>query len=333
MGFRLGIGSRCFHFFSGFARPDFLSSPLEFSNHIKPLLDHLFRARPTAVNLGAALDQIRRVLDAGVESNSPVEQIAQEVIKTGRAVHEIDLGQNRAMGKWGGDWIVEAVEKSGGSGEGLNLLTVCNTGSLATSGYGTALGVITYLFENQKLNKAYFTQSTPYHQGSRLTSLELITLGIPSVMVCDSMVGSLFQHHKVDAIVVGADRIAKNGDTANKVGTYNAAVLAARHRIPFLVIAPTSTIDLSTADGTGIPIEHRPPIEARLVRGALYPPTPEADGKYPQATVMVTPLAMQPEGVYNPSFDVTPAELITAIVTEKGVAAKEDGVFDLSKVL
>lgn len=114
-------------------RPDFLSSPVQFSNHIKPLLDHLFLARPTAVNLGAALDQIRGVLNAGAVSNSPVEQIAREVIKTGRAVHEIDLGQNRAMGKWGGDWIVEAVKRNGGSGEGLNLLTVCNTGSLATS--------------------------------------------------------------------------------------------------------------------------------------------------------------------------------------------------------
>jgi len=114
-------------------RPDFLASPLELSNHIKPLLDHLFLARPTAVNLGAALDQIRKVLDSGVGSGSPVEQIAQEVIKTGRAVHEIDQGQNKAMGKWGGDWIAEGAGKSGGSGEGLNLLTVCNTGSLATS--------------------------------------------------------------------------------------------------------------------------------------------------------------------------------------------------------
>lgn len=114
-------------------RPDFLVSAPELSNHLKPLLDHLFLARPTAVNLGAALDQIRKVLDAGVDSNSPVEQIAQDVIKVGRAVHEIDLGQNKAMGKWGGDWIVKAVKKSGGSGEGLNLLTVCNTGSLATS--------------------------------------------------------------------------------------------------------------------------------------------------------------------------------------------------------
>ena len=114
-------------------RPDFLASPLELSNHLKPLLDHLFLARPTAVNLGAALDKIRKVLDAGVDSNSPVEQIAQGVIRTGRAVHEIDLGQNRAMGKWGGEWIAEAIKKSGGSGEGLNLMTVCNTGGLATS--------------------------------------------------------------------------------------------------------------------------------------------------------------------------------------------------------
>jgi methylthioribose-1-phosphate isomerase len=113
--------------------PSFLASPLELSNHFKPLLDHLFLARPTAVNLGAVLNQIRTVLDAGVDLNSPVDQIARDVIKTGRAVHEIDVGQNKAMGKWGGDWIVETVKENGGSGEGLNLLTVCNTGSLATS--------------------------------------------------------------------------------------------------------------------------------------------------------------------------------------------------------
>ena len=114
-------------------RPDFLASPLELNNHVKPLLDHLFLARPTAVNLGAALDKIRKVLDAGINSNASVEQVAQDVIKTGRAVHEIDVGQNKAMGKQGGDWIAEVVKNSGGSGEGLNLLTVCNTGSLATS--------------------------------------------------------------------------------------------------------------------------------------------------------------------------------------------------------
>ena len=114
-------------------RPGFLASSLKLSDHIKPLLDHLFLARPTAVNLGAALDQIRKVLDSGVGSDSPVERVAQDVIRTGRAVHEVDQGQNKAMGKWGGDWIVEAAKKSGGSGEGLNLLTVCNTGSLATS--------------------------------------------------------------------------------------------------------------------------------------------------------------------------------------------------------
>jgi len=134
-------------------------------------------------------------------------------------------------------------------------------------------------------------------------------------------------------IAVGADRIAKNGDTANKIGTYNAAVLAARHRVPFIVVAPVSTVDLDIAEGTSIPIEHRPPLEACLVRGALHPPSLDPQGKKEQAVVMITPSDL--EGIYNPSFDVTPADLIAAIVTEKGVAVKRDGevVFDLNVVV
>jgi len=145
------------------------------------------------------------------------------------------------------------------------------------------------------------------------------------------MVGSLFQHHQIHGVAVGADRIAANGDTANKIGTYNAAVLAARHNIPFIVVAPISTVDLSINDGSQIPIEHRPPIEACLVRGALYPF--DASGPKKQAVVMLTPEGL--EGIYNPSFDVTPAELITAIVTEKGVAVKKPGEvsFDLSEIV
>jgi len=152
-------------------------------------------------------------------------------------------------------------------------------------------------------------------------------------MVCDTMVGCLFQNHNIHAVAVGADRIAKNGDTANKIGTYNAAVLAARHRIPFIVVAPVSTVDLDIADGTGIPIEHRPPLEACLVRGALHPPSLNAQGEKEQAVVMITPPDLK--GIYNPSFDVTPADLITAIVTEKGVAVKRDGepAFDLSDIV
>ncbi|KAL4080238.1 hypothetical protein V8B97DRAFT_718566 [Scleroderma yunnanense] len=168
------------------------------------------------------------------------------------------------MAENGGRWLVAFHTLL--DGETLNVLTVCNTGSLATSGYGTALGLITYLSEHQQLGRAYFTQTTPYHQGSRLTALELQTLEIPSTMICDTMVGSLFQHHKIHAVAVGADRIARNGDTANKIGTYNAAVLAARHNIPFIVVAPISTVDLDIADGSKIPIEHRPPIEACLRR-------------------------------------------------------------------
>lgn len=198
---------------------------------------------------------------------------------------------------------------------------VCNTGSLATSGYGTALGLITRLHEIGKLNKAYYTQSAPYHQGSRLTSLELQTLDIPSVMICDTMVGSLFQHHKIHAVVVGADRIARNGDTANKIGTYNAAVLAARHGIPFIVVAPVSTVDLDVETGSGIPIEHRPPMEACIVRGVVYPETDAVVNK--PTVIMITPRGLH--GIYNPSFDVTPADLITAIVTEKGVATRKEG--------
>jgi len=145
-------------------------------------------------------------------------------------------------------------------------------------------------------------------------------------MLCDSMVGSLFQMHQVHAVVVGADRIALNGDTANKIGTYNVAVLAARHSIPFVVVAPVSTVDLETRDGTRIPIEHRPPLEACLVRGRLI-------GSLAQAVVQVTPdLDLEGGGVYNPSFDVTPASLISAIVTERGVGECADEVIDMRSV-
>jgi len=141
----------------------------------------------------------------------------------------------------------------------------------------------------------------------------------------------LFQHHNIHAVVVGADRIARNGDTANKIGTYNAAVLAARHAIPFIVVAPVSTVDLDVADGSEIPIEQRPSLEACLVRGALYPGSENSTSE--QAVVMITPRGL--EGIYNPSFDVTPAELITAIVTEKGVAVRKERErsFDLSGIV
>jgi methylthioribose-1-phosphate isomerase len=266
----------------------------------------------------------------GITALKNPRQIAQDIVEEANAVADEDVGRNKQMSKWAGDWLVEQVRKQGlDASPGLNVLTVCNTGSLATSGYGTALGMITYLHETGKLQKAYYTQTAPYHQGSRLTSLELQTLQIPSVMICDTMVGSLFQHHDIHAVVVGADRIAKNGDTANKIGTYNAAVLAKQHKIPFIVVAPISTVDLDIPDGSHIPIEQRPPIEACLLRGILYPD----DGQAKQVQVMFTPPEL--DGIYNPSFDVTPAELVTAIVTEKGAAVKAEGetVFDLGPIV
>jgi len=312
----------------------FLASPDALKSHVQFILDHLYTARPTAVNLGAATRRLSKILEASIEAGKDTRSIAQDLIEEGKAIDSEDVTRNKKMAEWGGKWVIDYVERvKGKSAENLNVMTVCNTGSLATSGYGTALGLITYLHEVGKLQTAYFTQSTPYHQGSRLTALELQTLKIPSVMLCDSMVGSLFQHHDISAIAVGADRIAKNGDTANKVGTYNAAVLAARHNIPFIVVAPISTVDLDIPDGSKIPIEHRPPLEACLARGALYPFITTAEGSKQQATVMITPEGL--EGVYNPSFDVTPADLITAIVTEKGVAVKTEGSdhFDLSNVV
>ncbi|KZT42459.1 Methylthioribose-1-phosphate isomerase [Sistotremastrum suecicum HHB10207 ss-3] len=313
--------------------PAFLASNAALQSHIQAKLDYLFKARPTAVNLGAATRRLKKTLDEGVASTAGPREVAEAIIKEGKLINDEDVGRNRKMSKWGAEWLEDYWKRSGSDAgkEGLNVLTVCNTGSLATSGYGTALGLITHLFETGKLGKAYYTQTAPYHQGSRLTAYELKTLQIPSVMICDTMVGSLFQHHKIHAVAVGADRIARNGDTANKIGTYNAAVLAARHNIPFIVVAPISTVDLDVLSGENIPIEHRPPIEACTVRGVLTPLAAEPSERK-QAVVMMTPEDIE---VYNPSFDVTPAELITAIVIEKGVATRRAGekTFDLSEIV
>ncbi|KAF9231936.1 hypothetical protein BU15DRAFT_55596 [Melanogaster broomeanus] len=308
--------------------PPILSSPEALEAHVTTTLDYLYTARPTAVNLGAATRRLAKLLQSSKNLQHDAVSVARELVAEAKSIAGEDKEQNLRMSQLGGDWLHRRV---GGSAKYLNVLTVCNTGSLATSGYGTALGFITYLHEKGLLDTAYYTQTAPYHQGSRLTALELKTLNIPSTMICDTMVGSLFQHKTIHAVAVGADRVAKNGDTANKIGTYNAAVLAARHKIPFIVVAPTSTVDLDISDGSSIPIEQRPGIEACLVRGALYPPTLDADGNKVQAQVMVTPSDLQ--GIYNPSFDVTPADLITAIVTERYVAVKRDGEtsFDLSK--
>jgi methylthioribose-1-phosphate isomerase len=237
----------------------------------------LAASRPTAVNLFWALERMKR-------ARAP----EREAI----AIFEEDLAANRAMGEHGASLL----------GANSRVMTYCNAGALATSGYGTALGVIRS--SKSKGVSVIACETRPYLQGARLTAWECVQEGIPCTLVTDNMAGHLMATGQVDAVIVGADRIAANGDTANKIGTYMVAVLARRHGLPFYVAAPSSTFDLAIADGSKIPIEERPPQEVTGHRGQRWAPEGVA--------------------VRNPAFDVTPAELISAIVCEKGVARGPD---------
>ena len=233
----------------------------------------LAKSRPTAVNLVWALERMKKA------RNLEAEAIA---------IYEEDIAANRAMGKLGAELIPE----------GARVMTHCNTGALATAGYGTALGVIRSA-KDKKIS-VIANETRPYLQGARLTAWELVREGIPCTLITDSMAGHLMSKGEVDVVIVGADRIAANGDVANKIGTYPLAVLAKRHNIPFYVAAPCSTFDLSIPDGSRIPIEERPAAEVTGYRGTRW----------------------APEGVSvrNPAFDVTPADLVTGIICEKGIA-------------
>jgi methylthioribose-1-phosphate isomerase len=240
----------------------------------KDSFELLAESRPTAVNLFWALERMKR------SKNPQAEALA---------IFKEDLAANRAMGAHGAALMPK----------GARILTYCNTGALATSGHGTALGVIRSSFEKDKSITVIACETRPYLQGARLTAWECVQEGIPCTLITDNMAGHMMARGEVDAVIVGADRIAANGDTANKIGTYMVAVLARRHGLPFYVAAPTSTFDQKTADGSAIQIEERPGQEVTGYRGVRW----------------------APEGVKvrNPAFDVTPAELITAIVCEKGV--------------
>ncbi len=246
----------------------------------------LLSTRPTAVNLAWA---IRRMLAAaeGAGDASPMrEALEAEAIR----IHEEDIEANRRIGEAGAALLPA----------GCNVLTHCNAGSLATGGYGTALGVIRSAYAQGKLSHVYHTETRPLLQGARLTAWELQREGIPATLIPDSAAGIIIRRGHVQAVVVGADRIAANGDAANKVGTYPIALLAREHGIPFYVAAPTSTLDPSLANGDLIPIEERSPEEVTSMCGLrVAPPSVQAA---------------------NPAFDVTPAGLISAIITEKGVA-------------
>jgi methylthioribose-1-phosphate isomerase len=240
----------------------------------KESFEVLAKSRPTAVNLFWALERMKGAKNLEAEA---------------QAIFEEDLAANRAIGRHGAALIPA----------GSRVMTYCNTGALATSGHGTALGVLRTAFEKHKNISVVACETRPYLQGARLTAWECVQEGIPCTLITDNMAGHLMSKGEVDVVIVGADRIAANGDTANKIGTYMLAVLAKRHRLPFYVAAPTSTFDPKIADGSAIQIEERPAQEVTGYRGVRW----------------------APEGVKvrNPAFDVTPAELITGIVCEKGV--------------
>ncbi|PNY23294.1 Methylthioribose-1-phosphate isomerase [Tolypocladium capitatum] len=305
------------------------SSAQETIAHIDEALDYLKTSRPTAVDLTNAINQLKAHIRASGDSKASV---VQGFIDEAEEMFERDLQTNLAIGDFGAEWLRSQVGAS--SDEPVSVLTHCNTGSLATSGHGTALGIIRTLRSKGLLRHAFCTETRPYNQGSRLTAFELVYEGIPSTLITDSMAASLFRMRgvkmNITAVIVGADRVVRNGDTANKIGTYQLAVLARHHGIKFIVAAPTTSIDLVTETGDGIKIEERRPQELTQITGAVI----KADGSVDGSAKVRIATADQRVGVWNPAFDVTPAELIDVVVTEKGAVGKgADGSFDFSKLM
>jgi methylthioribose-1-phosphate isomerase len=258
------------------------------AKEVTAICDRLAATRPTAVNLFWAIERMRRKL--AVLRGQPIAAIKQALIAESQAILDEDVALCKAMGRHGAQLIRD----------GQTILTHCNAGSLATAGYGTALGVIRSAWEQGKKIQVVADETRPVLQGARLTAWELMQDQIPVTLITDNMAGTLMKEGKIHLCVVGADRIAANGDVANKIGTYSVAVLARAHQIPFYVAAPYSTIDLQTRTGADIPIEQRNPAEVMTIHGSR-------------------PIAPKDVAVYNPAFDVTPAELISGIITEQGI--------------
>lgn len=271
--------ARCVHL----AAPAFLSA-------LDDGFSVLAKSRPTAVNLFWALDRMKAAIDP--EENP--EAIAKALEITAISIFREDVEANREMGRLGQEIVPEKC----------NILTYCNAGALATAGHGTALGIIRSAHEAGKDISVYACETRPLLQGARLTAWELAQEGIPATLICDNTAGYLMSRGQIDMVIVGADRVAANGDVANKIGTYTMAVLAKRHGIPFVVACPISTIDMKTPDGERIPIEERSADEVRGYDGCHW--------------------AAEGVSIRNPAFDVTPYELVTALVTEKGVIASPD---------
>ena len=265
-----------------------VTSISEFRNGLGQICRLLGETRPTAVNLFWAIRRMQRRFEE--ISGRPIPLIKQAMIDEALAIYNEDIATNRTMGANG----APLLPQQGG------VLTHCNAGALATAGYGTALGVIRAAIESGKQLHVYADETRPFLQGARLTAWELMKDNIPVTLIADNMAGAMMAQGKIQAVIVGADRIAANGDTANKIGTYSVAILAREHGIPMYIAAPFSTVDLETPDGSGIPIEQRPATEVTHVAGKQIAPTGVR--------------------VENPAFDVTPARYIQAIITERGVA-------------
>jgi len=262
----------------------------ELSGEVDVICKTLAATRPTAVNLFWAIDRMRRrYLSLAAEPGIGIDAIRAALVQEARTMYDEDIAACRTMGQNG----ASLMPQSGG------VLTHCNAGALASCGYGMALGVIRAAVENGHALHVYADETRPFLQGARLTAWELMHDGIPTTVLCDNMAASLMRQGKIKAVIVGADRVAANGDVANKIGTYGVAILAKEHGLPFYVACPWSTIDLATATGDSIPIEQRSPREVTHHAGKQLTP----DGV----------------GVENPAFDVTPARYVTAIITERGI--------------
>jgi methylthioribose-1-phosphate isomerase len=261
----------------------------QFAVEFQKICDMMAATRPTAVNLFWAIDRMKHVFAEAAQAGQSTEEIADRLEKEARSIHDEDVASCRTMGAFGAEVVPD----------GARVLTHCNAGALATAGYGSALGVIRAAVERGKRIAVFADETRPFLQGARLTAWELVREGINTTVITESMAGPLMRAGEIDLVVVGADRIAANGDTANKIGTYTVAVLAREHKVPFYVAAPLSTIDLSTPDGDQIPIEERDRREITHLGSSQ----------------------LIPEGaqIRNPAFDVTPHRYISGIITEKGI--------------
>jgi methylthioribose-1-phosphate isomerase len=262
----------------------------QFTTEFQKLCDLLGATRPTAVNLFWAIERMKKTFAAAAHGGCSVDELKQRLEAEAQKIHDEDVASCKTMGAHGATLVPDTAR----------ILTHCNAGALATAGYGTALGVIRAAAEAGKKVAVLADETRPFLQGARLTAWELVKDGIDTTVITDNMAGAMMRLGHVDLVVVGADRIAANGDVANKIGTYSVAVLAKEHGIPFYVAAPISTVDLDTLDGSGIPIEERNDREVTHVGSSRLTP--------------------QGARIRNPAFDVTPSKYVTAIITERGIA-------------